>query len=539
MVSGTARADAGALASCRELLRYLNHPRKLRDNVIVRRILLSDGQDGSRLSDSALASLIVRVVEFAIDGLSRRQASIVRRCAIGRERYTDVARSLSISERHAFRECTTALRLMLERLSLVLPITPTSAGSPLDAVWSQIAHAQAMEQNGNWRGAADVLERLESELPDDDRRCYVETRLTRLYVTAERFALATQHLGVARGLVTRLGDRTNWQHAEVDVAGARLMDATGDPQEADRLAMRACAELRSWSHTSAERRIVDALVDGLTLRAEKAFGEGAMATSASLARTACEMIDGAGIVDPLFVVAARDSAAMASWLQPEDWVECERRLLACYSSATEAGFTRQAIGIMAHLAGCWRLAGHPKAAVGLLEPLGAASRNIGIPESSAVFFYELASANLECGAVAAAQSYLTEMRVHTIGSPLRQAYAEFAAAKIHLAQNSYAEALRSAEAVESALTLLRKGRFLGASLRLQAEALAGLGQKERALKTIRLAVETLETSTQTAGLCAAYRVLARLSGNGKYAAMARRLLASRRGLKASSVRAAR
>ena len=70
-----------------------------------------------------------------------------------------------------------------------------------------------------------------------------------------------------------------------------------------------------------------------------------------------------------------------------------------------------------------------------------------------------------------------------------------------------------------------KERLLGTALRLQAEALAGLGQTERAIKTIGLAIESLCGRTHPTKLGAAYRVLGRLSGNAKHSPTARRLLA--------------
>ncbi len=523
----TAGADGDDLGSCRELLRHLNHPRRLRENAIVQRILKSGGQDGAGLSDTVLAEFVLRAVEFALDGLSTRQQAIVLRCNIGGERYADVARSLSISERHAFRERDAAVRGMLERFVPGLPVARTRVSSADDGLWLQVAHAQALEHNGNWRPAADVLERLGSVLPDADRRCFVETRLAHLYREAECFANAEHHLNVARQLAARVENRRGWQLAEVEVAAARLADATGDSRGAGRLARRACAELQSWAHTTAERRIRNALIDGLTLCSEEAFGEDDLA-AARFAYAACEAIGNARFIDPQFVIAARDGAAMAGWVHGRDSRVCELELRACYSLATQDGLTRQAVVVAAHIAGCLRIAGRSRAAMEFLTPLVAIARIVGTGEPAAALIFELVMANLESRDLETARLYLAELRERAVANPLTQGCVEFVAAKTALAQRNYALALRCSEAAESIFMRLGKGRFVGASLRRQTEALLGLGQRERALKTIKLEIELLTAGrSHPTRLVEAYRILSRLSGNAKYAATARRLLASR------------
>lgn len=519
-MTGRARPDTGDLRACREMLRHLSHPCRLRDNAIARRILESSGQNGDQLPDELLVTLIKGALDSAFNGLSTRRLAIVRRCDMGGERYADVARSLAISERHAFRERDDALRLILANLVSARPVARASAKAAADALWFRVAHAQAMEQNGNWQAAADILERIGADL-DVGSRSFVETCLVRLYAGAERFPLAERHLSIARRLVTRMGRSHHWRRAEVDVAAARLADATGDIRGANRLARCACAELQSWAHTSTESRIINALIDGLTLRAEGAYAEGDIVASARFASAALSASGKARFPDQQFVISAREAALMVRG-QPDD-----KEFVACYSLATQAGLTRQAIVLAAHRAGFLRLAGHPIAARELLTPLVATARAVGIGEPIALVIYELAASNLESGALEAARSYLTEMHDRAVGSPSRQGYAELVAAKLNLAQRNFALALYSAECAESIVILMRRDRFLGIALRMQAEALEGLGREKQALKAMKRAIEVLTATGQTAGLCTAYHVLGRISGDAKYGAMARRLRVSR------------
>lgn len=516
--------DSGDLRSCREMLCHLNHPRLLRNNSVARCILESSRRDIAALEDDAIGAQVRQAVATLLEGVTVRQRAIVRRCYMGGERYADVARSLSISERHAFRERDAALRYILAHVTPAPPAR-TLVHSTMDNFWRQVAHAQAIEQNGSAEAAASALEHLSATLPDADRRCFVETRLARLYIGVDRFSLAAHHLNVARRLLARTGDGSSWRRAEVDIAEARLMDAVGDLDVADQVVRRACAELRSWSHTSTERRIPNALVDGLTLRAEKAFDAGDLGAATQLAFGACKAADDERYVDPQFAVAARDAAAMAGWSRGNDWRACEQALQSCYSMATQAGLTRQAVIEAAHLAGCLRLAGHARAAFDLLTPLVATARTVGAGEPAAILFYELVSSSLECGALEESTLHLKDLLERAMGNPLRHTLAEFVAAKLYLAQRNYALALQTAENAESALTRMGKDRFVGVSLRLQAEALAGLGQRDRAVKTVQVAIQLLTGQGQRVGLAAAYGVLGRLSGNRKYLGIARGLLA--------------
>jgi tetratricopeptide (TPR) repeat protein len=263
------------------------------------------------------------------------------------------------------------------------------------------------------------------------------------------------------------------------------------------------------------------VIDGLALRAEQAF-ETDQAASARFSSAACEAMGEAGLLDPQVVIAARALAAMVGSTQWGVRRDCQRELLACYSLATQAGLTRLAVVLATPLAALQRRAGHPRAGVELLTSLLPIARTVGFGEPGAVLICELVSCNLESRAPEIASSYLAELRECAIGSPLTKAYVELAAAKVHLALGNYALALRSAE--ESTLKPVGNDALVGIAMRLEAEALAGLGQTERALKTIKLAIEMVAGQGYPARLGAAYRVLSRLSDDAKCAAMARRLL---------------
>ncbi len=511
------------LRAGRELLRHLHHACRLRANPIVARILRAGGRDGAELSDAALVAYVTEAVESSIERLPPRQRAIVRRCDMGGERYTDVARSLFISERHAFRERDAAVLRMFGHLAAARPVALRGAVEQADRFWLQIANAQALEHNGSWETAAEVLERLSCQVDDAELRCFVQTRLARLYEQAEQAGNAAGHLSAARALAAGSRRRSGWQEAEVGVTSAWLAAGSGDPRAADRVAGRCCAELESWSQTTNERRISNALIDGLSLRAELAIARGELEASAAFASRACEVAGGGRAFDAQVVIFARSSSAIVGCLRGREAQSTRTELEQCYALATQAGLTREALVISTHLAACMRMARRPAEAARLLAPLVPAARTVAVGGSAIAFFCELASSSLESADTGAADRYLTELQRRSLINPLARASVELLAAKTRLAQRDSVAALRAAQAAESGFRRLGQDRVVGTSLRLQAEALAQLGQRERALTNIKLAIEALAGKSHPTQLATAYRVLASLSGETKYAAAARRL----------------
>jgi tetratricopeptide (TPR) repeat protein len=362
----------------------------------------------------------------------------------------------------------------------------------------------------------------------EDGRSLIETRLVRLYVDAERFAEAERHLGVARTLLARVDAVETWQKAEVDVAAARLAEACGMVDEAADLARRCCSGLRAALDSNSDPRIGNALIDALLLRATIAIGHGEFDAAVGLAASALQACDARRGVDPQITIAARSIAAMTLLFGVRDVAHAERELRACYRSATEAGLTREALVVATHLAGLYRHTKRPKLAVALLTPLVGSARLVGTRECAAGVFSEVVAANLEIGAQATAATYLADVHAYALGHKHMQPQAELLMARVHLAGRTYSAALGFARNAESGFARIGKERLAGSALRLQAEALAGLGQMHSAIDAAKRSIETLSGRSHPERLAAAYRVLGRLSGDPAHFSKARKLVRSAR-----------
>ena len=105
-----------------------------------------------------------------------------------------------------------------------------------------------------------------------------------------------------------------------------------------------------------------------------------------------------------------------------------------------------------------------------------------------------------------------------------QAWVGLSRARLHLARGEFAPALEVAGAAEKAYASHGLSRYVGISLRMQAEALAGLRESERAERIAARAIDALKDSSHPRPLAAAYRVMARITGRRDYAVRARKLL---------------
>jgi tetratricopeptide (TPR) repeat protein/predicted DCC family thiol-disulfide oxidoreductase YuxK len=500
--------DAATIRACSDVLRGHASQRRWSANALVARIPAQIGADA-----------IARIVDAALLELTERRREIVTRCEMDGESYADVAVALHVSERHLFRERRAALsHIARALLNAEKPRRQPVTVAP-DAVDARVATSAVLEQSGRWQVAADMLERVAPEL-STDRRVPVELRLSRLYRNADRFALAMHHAQAARALTTE-----PWQCAEADVGVASIATCSGDWRRADALIERSLETLRTAATPDSDGRIQNAFVEALGIQIELAGSRGVDAAVAP-AEEAARAIAGSTAVDVRVVIGVRSVAAMSDILRARRLAHSEAVLWDCYHRALACGFTRDSLIVAMQLSAYYRLSGRPGDALALLAPLVGAAGVAGTGWVRGAMLNELVYASLATGAIGPAGAYLDAFAGFAMGNALTQASAELARARVLLARREFAAALRFATAAEAAYAGIGQPRLMGTSLRMQAEALNALGERERALRAITAAVDLIKETSHPQRLATAYRVMARISGRQQYAIAARKLLRS-------------
>jgi tetratricopeptide (TPR) repeat protein len=515
---------AEALRDCRQLLRHLAHPRRLHENPLANSIWAASGLEPDRSSEVDLARCLEASVRLTLGRASLRQRVIVERCDLAGEANAQVAADLRISLRHLFRERKAAIVIMTTHFTEEGSRGLVTAQVGPDAVALQLSLAARLEQNGQWVVAAEMLERLSTELDDAPRRCLVESRLTDLYTDVGRYSLADKHMRRALNLCRRnVGPA--WLSAEAAVSAARLALATGDVVTARNAARQSCLELRSWTPSSSDPRLGSALLDALNLASLIAIARGDAGATAALASEALGVARQLQSPKPGALIEARLYAVEADILAG-DTTRAESDLWACYQLAIAGGQTRDALGIAVFLAGYLRWMERPHQSIELLKPLAQAARQVGTGDVLGGLFIELGKAASDVRATGLVRKCLAELDTFSHVSPWIRANADLLRAQTEFSNERFDLSLAASESAESSLIRIGRERLVGSALQLQAESLRALGDIERAVRTMRLAIERFQSTGQNyRRLIAAYLTMGSLTGDAKFNVKARRLRA--------------
>jgi hypothetical protein len=517
------RIDEATLQLCVDLVRHLDDSNRARSQAVITRLAsLLPRPSGDRSTD-AIESL-AGVLSKIIDELSPRQRAILDRCDVRGENATITARSLNISRRQLYRERRTALHWIAQKL-VTGPPSPHFQASTTesDLLADRIALSQALENGGHWRGAADVLERLSEECGDPDQRARVEIQLAYLYVRADRLTIAHSRAGIAKELARRAHAGREWREAEADVAAASVALSELDLRMASRLASKSASQLESWENGTGEIRIHNALSKALIIEADVVLARGKIERASVLANKARDITGASERIDRRTRIEVQANAAALDIFCGRRLEEAERELQDCYRQALLFGLTSSAIGVAAELAGTYRRQGRAAAAVDLLSPLVDLAQQ-GSWRERRRLLYELANAYIEVGDLREAHPHVIALSDAVIGVAARQGLAQLTVARFHLALNSWSLALLAAEAAETNCAQLGSDRLVGEALLLQVKALLGLRELARARRLMSAAIKSIEITNGTGSIATAYKLMARLSGDVKYAAAARRLL---------------
>ncbi len=508
---------------CVDLVRHLDASNRADSQAIVTRLatLLPQRSQGA---PADIVDLLARGLSQILDELSPRRRAILQRCDVHGENATGVAKSLHISRRQLYRERRTALRWISQRL-FADPMPPRSQPISVmsDRCADHVALSQALENGGHWRPAADMLERLADDLDNPDQRADIEIHLAYLYLRSDRLAMARDRTEIARALARRVRAGHEWREAEADVLAADVALGAWDVRTAAQLAHRSASQLESWASGAGDIRIHNALANALLVESAVLMGRGEIESARALVGEARDITEHNERIDRRLRITAQSKAAALDIFSGLRLEKAELDLKECYRQALLFGLTNDALGVAARLAGAYRLQKRPQAAIDLLGAPAEMSSMFAWQERARVL-YELSNAFIEIGDLRAAHIHVVALCEMVVGNAARQGPAQLTVARLHVALQDWAPALLAAEAAETSFEQLGLGRLIGEALLLQIKALIGLGEPARARRIMTAAIGSIEMTNTGGRLAAAYKLMAQVSGQAKYASAARRLL---------------
>jgi tetratricopeptide (TPR) repeat protein len=517
VTTSQASSSGAALRKYRTLVRHATHPSALRRSPLICEFLGVDRHRLQDLSDPDLIATFATALSDALDAATPRQRDIVNRRDLNGESCDQVARELNLSIRQVIREHNSVLSILsnyeprTRELALV-----TDASGAFDA---QLEMCSFLEQAGSRAEAANVLEHLVTLTQDNADRVRIELQLAEMYTRAGRLSLARHRLRNAQEIAATSRE-TEVRRAQIDAVAARLVATSGDAKTAVALADHASLLLSSWIDISNDVGISRSLVDVQNFLTELAIGAGDIQKARSFNRRALQNGMRLGLLDTNL---GNDAGAWKAIIAVFDGdVQAGHdELTRCYVRAMKTGFVRDGISLASTIAACSRRRGRPAEALRFLKPLSATARHVCVGEALGGFFLELAGASLETGRHDDAAASLNDARQATL-DPWIQASALLLESELALRAADFASSLAAAETAETAFVRLGRNRLVGTSLRVQAEALVGLQQRERAIQVMEAAIAAAKQGGSQRGLRDAYNAMYLLTGQFRFKTLARK-----------------
>jgi tetratricopeptide (TPR) repeat protein len=517
-VDAAPNESAGLILECRQLVRNLATPGRLRSNKLARAIL------DRACADCDDATALRSAVTAALDRLTARDRRIIERCDLDREIHALVAAELRISERHLYRERQRIFGRLAVILLAVSTKRPAVFVETIDSIEQLVKTSRALEENGAYGGATDVLERRALESADPLERTRLFLRLAELHSRTGFTARADESLEMALRNVAHVAERPPLIEAEVALTRAQVLDDGGETQPfVLELSGRSIHLVRSTQSAQYDHTAAAVLVRALALRAQAANFIGDFETAQRAIAEIRAALPNLHHGDADSRMAALFAEFLTKALSENDLDASEDCLGNAMQIAADSGLSVSSIMLAVNLASLYGLRHDPGRAVAILTPRLEVARILGNRRVLAALLIELASAHLDLQDYARAKEILDEVIDLVDGNRTLQApyFRVRAAANIRLRQ--WGSALETSRAAVHAYETLGKSRLVGSSLKLQAEALMLTGDRRAALATIRNAIETLSAGSRRSALASAYAVMARISGNLKHMETARQL----------------
>ncbi|HEY1429456.1 MAG TPA: hypothetical protein VGF18_07775 [Candidatus Tumulicola sp.] len=492
-----------AVAEVRELLRHASHPARLEGNAIFAHLRNAGAVDGA-------GTMLCRYVRGAFAALEPTHRSILTRCDLDGERHAEVASDLGLSRRQFYRCRAAAMEAAAATLSAPLSSTIAVRSDGTDALELALALSRAREQAGAWRSAARELESLAGAVDTASERFWILVRLADLYGSAGDLARSEAFSAAAKATGSEFGECAEFAEPVTQVFEAKTAMFADRDDLVLPLMRRALPRLRALQGNASSRRLRETLVAGLLVRSELAHGEGALHDALEIADEAVALLLHERSTDPVLALRARTMAALGHAFVWDDPKRAERELLVCYDQACAAGYGLEASVIAAHLSGTYRNAKRPVHArdtlMRMIQATGASEPSIPL----GFVFIELAQVHAMLGQLDEAERCIVKARPCTRGSDGLGAVTKKIESQIDLACGRPNDALEKANDAQLTFARLRRTRFVGQTLVVQARAMAALGRRREATFALRSAIDILAAKGQPPALADARSALARI-----------------------------
>ncbi|HKU67936.1 MAG TPA: hypothetical protein VJP85_09170 [Candidatus Baltobacteraceae bacterium] len=530
--------DRDGVRLVQHLLRHLNDVAALRENAIAARIFDEHAMGDEPFAQrSALAHIRTKVLTAAkmllteqaeskrAHAAARRQYEIVVRCDLGSELHRVVAAELGLSHRQFYRERLRACGKLSEFLMQV-PQEPAPARTLASEFELRLGCAVGLRNYGQVDAALALLDTLCSEVqsPVDRVRAFCERAAA--LCDAGRVQQGREGLVRARKafLAVQLEDAPRAVcAAEIDRVAAMLEWAGGRLREAIEINERAVASLRGGPGITLERGVELAAL--LTIALATQYREMGGAASLGLLQEARDLISYLHDPSPELRASLTGNIATTYALTAGGIPVALTQLNEQLQFARRHNLQREAVDALSTLCLIYVQRRAFEAALAYGRSALALARTISSAEDFAYCALNVSRIEAVLGHAQQALSLIAEVRSRVEGDATLSIFADMSEAEALLSKRAYKRVADLAARCALRFGGLGMERYLGSALRIEAEALAALGNQRDAAAAIGSAVEVLERRGHMFSLAQAYEVSARLTGNTRHRAAAGELFA--------------
>lgn len=520
--------------AARHLLRHIDNADALRSNWLAARFFqpTSKSDHESILADRKGLARVRAAIIAALEDLGMpsprvehaRQRSIVLRSHLGGEGHKQVAADLGISIRQLYRDLRQARTAIARTLAKISPEPIFEAMARPTDVDVRMDYVEALAMIGRFDEAISGLRTLAKDLPHATDRVRIWCELVHAACDAGRLMDAREALVAA--CQTRLlladfePDRTEID-AAIELANGVVAWRTGEPTSAMRSNERVAALLRTSRKLSARENSLLALA---LVKAGCQYSACGRSDKALVVLQQAQELLGTSVVSRSSVhVNYYNSLGAVHALMPGGTSSAVALFHKAYTMGREAGALRGAAEAAGNLCGIHLWRGELGEAISYGKAgLTLASSVCGEDEfalMAGTVSHAHAMANQSKDALALAS--VAQARA-TPGS-LESALGLVAEAAALISAREFSAAAHAADRAVEKMVHLGVQRFVGAALRIKAEAHDGIHQRSEATESIRGAIDILEKHGHPFSLAGAYSSSARITGNVSHAAQARGL----------------
>lgn len=522
------------IAAVRRLLRRLDDPAELRSNPLAAPYVAGAQSAGpAAVVERTMAARIRAAVVSAIDALEApnadvrsrgaRQRAILTRCDLRGEKHQGVARDLGISRREFYRE----RRRALERLAVSLEREFSTPVEPARIRPSEfelrMQYASSLRMVGHFDAALKELDLAHDAPAPDAVRALC--RSVEIACDAGDAKRAHRALEAARRALAASGASGSILGAAVALSEGLLAWHTGNMPDSLRAYESALDQLRS-SGAANDPGALEIAVAALLAKADVLSESGKADDALAALGEAALACDRLAHPSPLLRGDLAAAYGSAHALMRGGLSLAIDELQEAFSTYQRHHAIRRAAKASIELCVLFMQRENYEDALSYGRTALGVARSVCGSDEAAYMCLNLSYAEARSGNAKEALLLTKQARKVVTPGGFVAGLCALAEAEARLAARQCGAAIRTARAARAAMTRLGGERYVGAALRIEAEAQEQLGEAAAARASISAAVETLERFGHAFSLVQAYRCSARLTSNRKHRAAANELMAT-------------